>query len=430
MTFRVAPLSIALVLGLAACGYGTPQPESPSSESASQANAPPGGPSTADRDDPWKSGGSGPAAGSTNASGRPLASATKGGDAKPGKPGKAKEAPKTQGVIQLVPEGMKWSMRRADIESLVDRFIDEDARESFKKTQPGPAMRDLEAKVAGQKAAFRRSYIDLTPGPLGLDASPIADEYSKGNGEALMSHVRGPGVRIWFFFINGRLWKTLEEVTLVEGGLYGKSLEDAALKLVDSVGGTLPRTTPADPDHGRYFVMNDWQDDVTHMRVWDRAGTLMVVREEKSTVGSLGNLRRIRANADGEKLDPNVSSVLRPKEPEPPPLPETPPADKKGPKKKKLGGACFAGLAGSPRSSRSPRAGARGAKGRRKARRALGARRAPRARSARLAPKTCRPSRARRGSRRLARLRWRSFEARCASIAGRPRSSTKRRGSS
>ncbi|HEU4534562.1 MAG TPA: hypothetical protein VFS00_10610, partial [Polyangiaceae bacterium] len=262
------------------------------------------------------------------------ASPGKGADPKAAK-GKGKnEAPKTQGLIQLVPEGMKWGMRRNDIEALVDRFIDDDAREAFKRAQPGPAQRNLEAQVANQKASFRRSYIDLVPGPLGLDASPVAEEYSKGNNEALMSHVRGPGVRIWFFFINGRLWKTLEEVSLVEGGLYGKSLEDAAVKLVESVGGTLPRTTPADPDHGRYFVMNDWQDAQTHMRVWDRAGTLMVVREEKSTVAALGNLRRVKASASAEKLDPGVSSVLRPKEPEAPPLPESLPPEK-GQKKKK-----------------------------------------------------------------------------------------------
>ncbi len=333
MTFRVAPRSIALSCALAACGYGTPRAETPTAEPASAAPGyEAGAPDPADRADPWKGGGG---EGSNKGPGRAAAAPAKGADPK-AKGGKAKnEAPKTQGLIQLVPEGMKWGMRRADLEALVDRFIDDDAREAFKKAQPGPAMRDLEARVAGQKASFRRSIIDLTPGPLGLDASPIADEYSKGNGEALMSHVRGPGVRIWFFFINSRLWKTLEEVTLIEGGLYGKSLEDAALKLVDSVGGTLPRTTPADPDHGRYFVMNDWQDDVTHMRVWERAGTLMVVREEKSTVASLGNLRRSKSNAGGDKLDPGVSSVLRPKEPEAPPLPETLPPEKKGPKKKK-----------------------------------------------------------------------------------------------
>jgi hypothetical protein len=333
MTFRVASFSVAIAFGLAACGYGTPPPETPSAEPAST-GAETNVAAPADRDDPWKTPGQ-TSAGKGTTSGRGATAAGAGADPKAAK-GKGKnEAPKTQGLIQLVPEGMKWGMRRGDIEALVDRFIDEDAREAFKRAQPGPAQRNLEAQVAGQKASFRRSYIDLVPGPLGLDASPIADEYSKGNNEALMSHVRGPGVRIWFFFINGRLWKTLEEVTLVEGGLYGKSLEDAAVKLVESVGGTLPRTTPADPDHGRYFVMNDWQDEQTHMRVWDRSGTLMVAREEKSTVAALGNLRRVKVNAGGDKLDPGVTSVLRPKEPEPPPLPETLPPEKKGPKKKK-----------------------------------------------------------------------------------------------
>ena len=162
--------------------------------------------------------------------------------------------PVTKIPIRLVPEGMNWGMVRDDLEKLVDKFIDDDFRPKYKAAgKSGPKIKALDVEVANQKAAFRRSFIDLVPGPTGLDAGPMANEYTKGNNEAIMTHQRGPGVKIWFFFIGGRLWKTIEEVSLVEGGLYGKDVSEAVKKILDSVGGTAPRKIDADPDKGQFF---------------------------------------------------------------------------------------------------------------------------------------------------------------------------------
>ncbi len=222
------------------------------------------------------------------------------------------EAPMTKNPIKLVPDGMKWGMPRAEMEKLVDRFIDADFRQKFKDAgSSGSKIQDLETEVANQKLTFRRSWIDLGTGPTGLDSGPLVAEYSKGNGEAIMSHKRGPGVKIWFFFIGGRLWKTLEEVSFVKGGLYGESMPEAAQKLVKGVGNTLPRATPANPEKGQYQDVLDWNDKDTHMRIWDRNGVLVLVREERSTVANLGNLRKATAGAKGTAMDPQIAAVLR-----------------------------------------------------------------------------------------------------------------------
>lgn len=239
-------------------------------------------------------------------------------------------APTVKGTIKLEPQhpGMKWGITQGDLETVVDGFIDESAKEEYKKATSGPKLRDVEAGVTQKKGAFRRTKIDLTAGPTGLDSSPIAPEYSKGNGESLMRHDYGAGRRIWFFFIGGRLWKTLEEVNLVDGGPYGKDIGEAAGKIVASVGGTMPRAIAADPSKGKFFDVVDWQDSTTHLRVWDRGGTMMIVREDKSTLGNLANLRKNQVSTGQGAIDPQVAAALRGPEPAPPPE-KAPPTTKK-----------------------------------------------------------------------------------------------------
>lgn len=219
--------------------------------------------------------------------------------------------PTTKTTIEMVPKGVKWGMTQGDLETVVDGFIDASAKPDYKKATSGPALRDLEARITQAKGAFRRTKVDLTAGPTGLDSSPIAPEYSKGNGEMLMRHDHAPGQRIWFFFIGGRLWKTLEEVNLVDKGPYGKDITEAATKLVASVGGTMPRATAADPAKGKFYDVVDWQDATTHLRVWDRGGTVMIVREDKSTLGNLANLRKNHVASGPGALDPQVAAALR-----------------------------------------------------------------------------------------------------------------------
>jgi hypothetical protein len=228
----------------------------------------------------------------------------------------AKEAapegpPMTKKPIPLVPEGLRWGMVRADLEKLVDKFIDDDYRPKYKAAgKSGPKIKALDVEVANKKAAFRRNFIDLVPGPTGLDAGPLAGEYTKGNNEAVMPHHRGPGVKIWFFFIGGRLWKTIEEISLIDGGLYGKDMSEALQKILDSIGNTPGRRTEADPDKGSFYDVYDWQDDKTHMRLWDRNGVFVLVREDKVVLANLPNLRK-NSNKSSDAVDPSVARIIR-----------------------------------------------------------------------------------------------------------------------
>ena len=126
----------------------------------------------------------------------------------------AKEDPNGQGVKWMRALAAEAKDRTAEHASEYRQTLNQ-LKEDYKKATSGPRLKDIEIGIIQKKAAFRPTKVDLTAGPTGLDSSPIAAEYTKGNGEMLMRHDYGAGRRIWFFFIGGRLWKTYEEISFV-----------------------------------------------------------------------------------------------------------------------------------------------------------------------------------------------------------------------
>ncbi|MFO0661713.1 MAG: hypothetical protein U0165_18050 [Polyangiaceae bacterium] len=229
-----------------------------------------------------------------------------------------------KGAIKLIPEGMRWGMSRADLETLVDKFVEDDYKAKLSAAKSPRVQEDIQAEITSKKKAFHRSYIDLSGAPTGLDSQTIAQEYTKGNGEGIMAYERGVGVRIYFLFIKDKLWKTYEEVKLVDGGLYGKDILEAAEKLVAQNGGSLPKFIAAAPEKGQPYGVNEWQDDQTHERVFEVGGNLAVVREDKVTLANIGNLRKNAAPVSSG-AGAGVDSFIRGNEPPPKPVPSTPP---------------------------------------------------------------------------------------------------------
>lgn len=313
---------------------GAKAPEPPPEDKGDPAKDTP--PASTSKTDPLTSMGSPAPASSGTADAKGTKDAKDAKDAKGGKDKKGakpkEELGKTKVAIKLVPEGMAWGMGRSDLEILVDRFVDADFKPKYKAVgQSAPKLKALDVEAAEQKAAFRRSNIDLINGPTGLDSGPLVGEYSKGNGEAIMSLQRGPGVKIWFFFIGGRLWKTIEEVNLTKGGLYGENLEEAVKKILESVNGAPPNKIDANPEKGLYYDVFEWDDGKTHMRMWDRSGVFVIAREDRITLGNIANLRKNNVS-NKDNIDPSVAKIMREGGAPPPP----PPPDPKKDEKKKL----------------------------------------------------------------------------------------------
>ncbi|KYF56619.1 hypothetical protein BE08_44045 [Sorangium cellulosum] len=235
------------------------------------------------------------------------------------------EPPATKKTIALTPPGIKWGMTTKQVAAVIDKMLDEAYVPRYKATSPGVKMRALDAELAEEKSAFRRSRIDFGTLPTGMDATPLKGEYTYRNQESMMTLTRDGGKR-HFFFIQDRLWKIIDEHALGEGNPRGKDFQSAVVKLASTFG--LPgRVTLPDMEKGRYASEVDWKDAATRFRAIERGeGEIAFAYEDLVTLSSLDSLRPNKP-VDANAIDPSVASAIRKEEPA-----TAPPSDKAGKK--------------------------------------------------------------------------------------------------
>jgi hypothetical protein len=251
-------------------------------------------------------------------------------DASAGKPAAAAPAPvdaptvKNRSGIQIRPAGIHWGMTPEQVTRFYDRIIDRDFAPLYRKAQPGPQTKRLDAAVANAKAAFRRSKVVFGALPTGVDSTPLKGEYTYQNAESMMSiNRRGAGTR-YFFFIQNKLWKIYDEVPLGDKRPLGPSYEEAVKRLAQRYG-VVGRVTQPDYAIGRNYMEVDWQDQRNHLRVLDRSGLKIVgiVYEDRGTLSNLASLRTAKPK-DVSGVDPEVEALIRP-----PSQPAGPPKEEK-----------------------------------------------------------------------------------------------------
>lgn len=238
-----------------------------------------------------------------------LAAATQATDvsAKPAS-GTAGDAPVTKKPITLTLTGIAWGQSPKQLGDLVDKILDDDYRPLYKDVQPGIKMKELDAQLAEDKAQFRRSRVDFGKLPTGLDASPLRGEYTYNNREALMSFTR-KGELVYFFFIQERLWKIIEEKKLSDTSPLGKTYMDSVVKL--STNFAVPGRVLQPDGTGRFAVEVDWRDSSTHLRAIQRSDTAVAIAyEDNVTLNNLASLRPNKPVVDNG-IDPDVAAAIR-----------------------------------------------------------------------------------------------------------------------
>ena len=216
-------------------------------------------------------------------------------------------APLTKAAVALPLAWATWGQSPKMVAESVDKLLDEDYRPRYKEVQPGVKMKELDAQLAQEKNQFRRSRIDFGKIPTGIDATPLRGEYTYNNKEAVLILTR-KGMRTYFFFIQDRLWKIIDEPKLGDGSPLGRTYPEAVVKLSTNYG--VPgRVLP--PEGSRSAVEVDWKTATTHVRAIQRgAAAIALGYEDNATLANLAALRVNKA-ADNDGIDPDVAAALR-----------------------------------------------------------------------------------------------------------------------
>lgn len=240
---------------------------------------------------------------------------------KGGKDAKAPPAPttpaKTSKAIAVSPGTITWNMTPAQVAGVYDKVLDEEFRPKYKKVQPGTAMQALDAELAERKAEIRRSLIRFGEVPTGYDATPLKGEYTYGNKEAVMNITRD-GRERYFFFIQDKLYKVVDEHKLGDGLPWGKTYDEAIGKLKDYYG-VAGRVREPDGTNGLSLKEADWSNGKAHLRASMRSDSAMgLIFEDEATVAALPGMRTNKLR-DATAIDPAVNDILR--KPDAPPGP-------------------------------------------------------------------------------------------------------------
>ncbi len=227
----------------------------------------------------------------------------------------ANEPAATKKAISIPLAGVTWGQSPAQVASAIDNLFDDDYRPLYKGVQPGIRMRELDAQIAEDKSAFRRSRIDFGKLPTRADATPLKGEYTYNNREALYVLTR-KGFVTNLFFIQEKLWKIIEEHKFSDTHPLGKTFPEAVVKLSTGYG---VAGRVLQPEGARYWIEVDWKDATTHLRAIQRGDTGMgLAYEENATLASLGSLRSAKP-VDDNGIDPDVAAAIRGKDAPPPP---------------------------------------------------------------------------------------------------------------
>jgi hypothetical protein len=242
-------------------------------------------------------------------------------------------AAKKKGIV-IEPAGLKWGMSMKQVGEVIDAMLDAEYKPIYQKTSPGVNMKRLDAQLAEEKNAFRRSRIDFGKLPVATDSTPLKGEYSYLNGETMMTLTRKGEPTRHFFFIKDSLWKIIKEVPFSEKGELGKDFKQAAVKLTETFGSP-GRVIPPNEKKQIFTTSVDWKDGTTHVRLLERSDAgCAVALEDQQTAANIETLRVNKPKVE-EAVDPAVAAALRGPDPDPTPAKADPKATttKKTPKK-------------------------------------------------------------------------------------------------
>lgn len=161
-------------------------------------------------------------------------------------------------------------------------------------------MRDHDVKSAlkgdllGKEklAVLEKSYVEFDGHPTPWDNSPIAEEYTHGNDESMMSVEDDEGVKNYFFFIGGELWKW---VKLYPASKFaGRDFAGFSQTVTRRFGKGHAKTGEVNSGSGKSYRFIEYVDRNTRVRAIDKAkqqGNYALVFESLGTVRSLASLR-------------------------------------------------------------------------------------------------------------------------------------------
>lgn len=153
-------------------------------------------------------------------------------------------------------------------------------------------MSQSELKTALKSKGKNSSYAEFNGSRSRWDSTPVAEEYTHGNEEAMLSYTDKDGSENYYFFISGELWKWVKYYPASSFG--GRDFAGFAEKVRKRFGKGHEKDNEVNPGSGYSYKFLEFLDRNTRLRAVDkteRQGQYALVFEAMDTVRSLSALR-------------------------------------------------------------------------------------------------------------------------------------------
>jgi hypothetical protein len=146
----------------------------------------------------------------------------------------------------------------------------------------------LKAKISGKDLA----YVEFDGKPNHWDSTPVAEEYTHGNEEAMLSYKDTDHSENYYFFIGGQLWKWVKVYPTAAFG--GHDASRFSAKIRDRFGSGRDKQGEVNPGSGQSYPFVEFLDRNTRLRAVDKSqqqDKYVLMFEAMDTVRSLASLR-------------------------------------------------------------------------------------------------------------------------------------------
>ncbi len=153
-------------------------------------------------------------------------------------------------------------------------------------------MSESDLKTALKGKTKNAKYVEFDGSRTSWDSKPVAEEYTHGNEEAMVSYSDPDGSENYYFFIGGELWKWVKYYPASSFG--GRDFKGFAEKVRKRFGKGHEKENEVNPGSGYSYKFLEFLDRNTRLRAVDkteRQGQYALVFEAMDTVRSLSALR-------------------------------------------------------------------------------------------------------------------------------------------
>jgi hypothetical protein len=203
---------------------------------------------------------------------------------------------------------LRWGLSESEVTSFVKRKLDERYTAQIQKTHDAGKQAKLKSDLKRAQSEVSKGLVEFTGSSSRWDRSPVAGEFTYGNGESMLV-AKDEGSENYYFFLGGRLWKWFK---VLDKDAFGHGdFKKFSQSIESKFGKGRAKKGELAPGQGDAQWL-EYMDRNSRMRAADagsKRGVFALIFEEMSTVRELASTRPTKPSRLAGKAEDDESEV-------------------------------------------------------------------------------------------------------------------------